>query len=308
MATGTVNWFNARRASGTNYRDLTKAKAAAALREFLDERGPALERLRERLVADGQDPDVLLDGTLESLVPLWRWLLSRLTERDAHGATDPASVPREAWPSWERHTTEEELTLSLESLILLDGLVSYLAAVVRERAPLARWETAHHRIKRYAYNKHPVLVSGKGEIHNFLPGLPVVDARAVLHGVRESPDDEMATYARSLIEQLNNPVGDTAEIMEPEPLFEVEDVRDEPGGYDLEIGLGDEIAHEWSGKVDRLLRRLSREDGVHEVFREDREIILVRAPSWSADALESWISPRLKTGWISNWSRRFRQE
>lgn len=60
--------------------------------------------------------------------------------------------------------------------------------------------------------------------------------------------------------------------------------------------------------TDRLVRKLSREDGVHEVFREDREIILVRAPSWSADALESWISPRLKTGWISNWSRRFRQE
>ena len=56
----------------TNYRDLTKAKDAAALQEFLDERGPALERLRERLLADGQDPDALLDGTFESLVPLRR--------------------------------------------------------------------------------------------------------------------------------------------------------------------------------------------------------------------------------------------
>ena len=39
----------------TNYRDLTKTGAAAALQEFLDERGPALERLRERLMAEGQD-------------------------------------------------------------------------------------------------------------------------------------------------------------------------------------------------------------------------------------------------------------
>ncbi|WP_157356967.1 hypothetical protein [Arthrobacter sp. U41] len=44
----------------TNYRDLSKAGAADALQEFLDERGPALSRLRERLVADGQDPAVLL--------------------------------------------------------------------------------------------------------------------------------------------------------------------------------------------------------------------------------------------------------
>jgi hypothetical protein len=31
-----------------------------------------------------------------------------------------ATVPREVWPSWERYTTEEEQTLSMESLILLD--------------------------------------------------------------------------------------------------------------------------------------------------------------------------------------------
>jgi hypothetical protein len=48
----------------TNNRDLTKAKAAAALQEFLDERGPALERLRERLMAEGQDPSAFLDGTI----------------------------------------------------------------------------------------------------------------------------------------------------------------------------------------------------------------------------------------------------
>jgi hypothetical protein len=56
----------------TNYRDLTQAKTGAAHQEFLDERGPALAQLLERLLADGQDPDALLDGTFESLVPLWR--------------------------------------------------------------------------------------------------------------------------------------------------------------------------------------------------------------------------------------------
>jgi|GEM_PF-3374953 hypothetical protein len=47
----------------TNYRDLTKANAAA-LQEFLNERGLALERLRERLMAEGQDPSAFLDGTI----------------------------------------------------------------------------------------------------------------------------------------------------------------------------------------------------------------------------------------------------
>lgn len=276
----------------TNYRDLTKAEATAALQEFLDERAPALSRLQERLGADGLNPDALLDGTPESLVPLWRWLLSSLTGLDAPGATDPASA-REAWPSWERYTTEEEQVLSLESLTLLDGLVSYLVAVIRHHAPLARWEIAHHRVKRYQFNNHPVLVSGTGEIHHFLPELPAVDARAALLGIRESPDDTMAEYARELIDQLNQAEGVTAEPRIPEPLVEVEDIRDEPGGYDFEIGLGDQLAHERSDDVDRLVRELSAEDGVKKVLREDRDMILVRAPSWRTDKLQAWILQRL---------------
>lgn len=152
-----------------DYINMTKAQSEAAFQEYLDERGPTLQRLREALLADGQDPDALLDGTVESLVPLWRWILSHLTGSDTPGATDTASVPREQWPSWARYSYETVGALSLESLFLLDGLVSYLGDVVQQRAPEARWEIARHRIKRYHLNKHPVLVSGTGEDHNFLP-------------------------------------------------------------------------------------------------------------------------------------------
>lgn len=71
------------------------------------------------------------------------------------------------------------------------------------------------------------------------------------------------------------------------------EIRDEPGGYDFEIDLGDEVASERSAKVDRLVRKLSRENGVSEVLREDREVILVRAPAWTAEALEAWVAQRV---------------
>ncbi|UEL29913.1 hypothetical protein [Pseudarthrobacter sp. L1SW] len=277
----------------TNYRELTKPEAAAALQEFLKERGPALTLLRERLVEDGQDPQALLDGSLESLVPLWRWLLSRLARRDAPGATDPASVPPEMWPSWERFTTAEERTLSLESLTLLDGLVSYLAEVVLGHAPNARWDVARGPQKRYHLNNHPVLVSGTGETHNFLPGLPVVDARASLNRVRESSDDRIEAYARALIGQLNQESVLTDETTEREPILEVEDIRGEPGGYDFEIGLSDELCHERSADVERLVRELSGAEGVNQVLHEDRDMILVRAPSWNTEMLEGWFLQRL---------------
>jgi len=118
----------------------------------------------------------------------------------------------------------------------------------------------------------------------------------------------MADYALRLIERLNGPEKRTLAPTEWEPPFEIEEVRDEPGGYDFEIGLSDEIAHVHSLKVDGLVRKLSRENGVLEVFREDRELILVRAPSWSAETLELWLAPRLRTGWISAVMRRFRKE
>lgn len=277
----------------TNYRDLTKSEAAAALQEFLDEREPALSLLNERLMADGLNAARLLDGTLESLVPLWSWALHRLTTSEAPGAIDPATVPRAEWPSWERYTTEEEQVLSLESLTILDGLVSYLAAVVQKRAPGARWEIARHRIKRYQFNNHPVLVSGKGDIHHFLPELLAVDARAALLGVRESPEDTIAMYAREMIEQLNEAEGVIEKSPKLEPVVEVEDIRDERGAYDFEIGLADELAHARSADVDQLVEDLSREQGIKKVLREDRDVILVRAPSWSPAALEAWILRRV---------------
>jgi hypothetical protein len=50
-----------------------------------------------------------------------------------------------------------------------------------------------------------------------------------------------------------------------------------------------------SGRMRNLavVRELSGEDGVNEVLREDRDLTLVRAPSWSIDALETWISRRV---------------
>lgn len=237
----------------THYLNQTKTQAAASLREFLDERAPALDRPRGSIAADGRDPHEILDGTVESFVPLWRWILSYLSEPQAPGATDPASVPRKDWPSWERYTMEEERVLSFESLVLLDGLISYLAAVVANRALSARWDTARHRIKRYAFNNHPVLVSENTDSHIFLPAVPAGDARAVL-GMRQSPDHRIAGYARAVIDDLSRAEEDApAEIRDPEPLVEVEDLgEDALRRRELEVSLlevspREDIAHENSG-------------------------------------------------------------
>lgn len=79
----------------TNYRDLTKAKAGAALQELLDERATAMAQLRRRVLTDGQDPDTLLDGTFESLVPLWRWSATLEFKEGQEAAGSAAKLGRE---------------------------------------------------------------------------------------------------------------------------------------------------------------------------------------------------------------------
>ncbi|MFJ5695973.1 hypothetical protein ACIP9X_19265 [Arthrobacter sp. NPDC093125] len=277
-----------------DYINMTKKQSEAAFQEYLEERGPALDRLREALAADGQDPDVLLDGSVESLVPLWRWILANSTVFDAPGGgTDSNSEPREVWPSWARHEYEVMHSLSLESLFLLDGLVSYLGDVVQQHAPEARWEIAHHRIKRYHLNKHPVLVSGTCEVHNYLPGLPRVHAYGSLTGFRESPNDTMAAYARGLIEQLNRgdqPAEDD-EMAEDEPLVEVEDLGDdELRSRELEVALREDIVFEHNRVVGRMINALKQEDGITRVIREDREVLLVGTATWSTARLQEWAA------------------
>lgn len=280
-----------------NYLNLNKNQAAVAFQEFIDERAAALERLRNVLVEDGQNPDTMLDDTVESLIPLWRWIMSHLTGPSSPGATDPATVPRKEWPSWERYTRVEERVLSFESLVLLDGLISHLAALLRAHAPSARWEIAHHPVKRYVYNNHPVLVNGRGEINNFLPDLPVADARALLRGIRASPDNAIATYASAVIDNLNaGDSGANGETVEgDEPLAEVEDLGDDPlRGRELEVSLHEEIAHEYSRQVDHMVKKLAKEDGITGVIREDREVLLVATSTWNTEKLQEWVSRYLE--------------
>ncbi|WP_323960985.1 hypothetical protein GC088_04795 [Arthrobacter sp. JZ12] len=274
----------------THYLNQTKAQAAASLQEFLDERDGALEYLRKSLSAAGRSAEESLDGTVESLVPLWQWILAQLQRPEAPGATAPASVPAEQWPSWERYTEEEERVLSMESVRLLDGLVSYLAQVVQQHAPGARWAVARHRVKRYAFNNHPVLVSDHTDAHIFLPSVPAGNARAVLLGMRESPADRIAEYANAVIEDLNPSQEATSEeALTSEPLVEVEDLGENfLRGRELELGIREDIAHEHSRTVDRLAKELKKQDGITGVVREDREVLLVQTSTWTPAQLEQW--------------------
>jgi hypothetical protein len=78
-----------------SYAEMSKQEAAAALQEFLEERPRALQHLTRSLAARAEE-NVNLDGTVESLVPLWRWVKLLLNEL----TTEPPDPEASDSPTW----------------------------------------------------------------------------------------------------------------------------------------------------------------------------------------------------------------
>ncbi|ALV43231.1 hypothetical protein AU252_20410 [Pseudarthrobacter sulfonivorans] len=269
----------------TRYEKMGKREAAAALQEFLDERPRALEALTEFLSERGGEA-VTLDESVDSLVPLWRWVKSVLTEQEA-GATLPESDA----PSWLRYGIGTEPTLSPESVAIVDAVISYLCRVVERGAPRARWRVGHHRIKSYMWQNHPVLASDGEEVAlaQMVPGT----ARGQVSGSVPSADDKLARTAAALIEALNG--GNEDMVAEDEPIVEVEDLADdELRGRELEVSLREDIVHEHNRVVGRMIKALKQEDGITRVIREDHEVLLVATTDWSTDRLHEWVAGYLE--------------
>lgn len=269
------------------YEKMKKQEAAAALQEFLEERSSALENLT-RYLAERSDGTVNLDGTVESLTPLWRWVKSVLSERIAETAEPDTSTG----PSWLRYDIGIEPTLSPESIAIIDGVISYLCSVVEQGAPRAEWRVGYNRIKSYIWQNHPVLVHDNQEVPlaDLVPGL----ARGQASGRLPSDDDKLTRMAAAAIKQLNG--NDEETVVDDEPLIEVEDLgEDALRGRELEVSLREDIANEYSREVDRLVKTLAKEDGITGVVREDREVLLVATPSWDTAQLQEWLTRYIET-------------
>ena len=264
-----------------SYAKMSKQEAAAALHEFLEERPRALEHLTRSLAARAEE-NVTLDGTVESLVPLWRWVKSVLTERTTETAESDATTS----PTWLRYNIGIEPTLSPESIAIIDGVISYLCRVVEQGAPKAQWRVGYNRIKSYIWQNHPVLVHDNEEVPlaDLVPGI----ARGQASGRLSSDDEKLSRTAAAAIKQLNGT--DEEALVEDEPLIEVEDLgEDALRGRELEVSLREDITHEYSRHVDRLVKTLAKEDGITGVIREDREVLLVTTPSWNTAQLQEWV-------------------
>lgn len=265
------------------YDMLSPAEAEAALEEFVAERAPAL-----RMLQDQVGSDVVLDRTVESLVPLWRWMTPRLTK--ASGEHDTGRRP-----TWSRYGLGSSEVLSDECLPLVDGLVSYVARVVQTRFPQVGWVLDTDPHPRYLDQNKPALAWASWRV----AAADVVSnacRRWLLKGTQD--DERLANAVRFWLTSLTDAEGQPAAESGDE-LFEVVDLRAEDGDRhsrrnpDFEIGLDDSLAGTHPKLLATLRKALSTEPGVVKVVEEDREVLLVHAPDWDEQRLTDWVNQQV---------------
>lgn len=268
----------------THYRRMSPAQSETALEEFLAERVPALRRLRAELTAQGIDPEVMLDGTPASLIPLWAWITDRRAELAADPSVPSAVEPREKWPSWARHTVTSMHVPSATMFVLLDGLVSYLAQVLLVGAPTAAWALGSPEDPDHHLHQHPVLAGDGHQI--FVPTLPMAGMLRLKRGETSLRESELAEYAVAMIGVLHE---------EHPPLAVDPPVVVVAAPQVFDVGVRADIAVRHPGVMSRMVTELTDQDGVTAVDRPAADALEVHAPEWDSDDLQRWLTAWLKT-------------
>lgn len=275
----------------TLYEWMTPQQADEALRAFVAERTPALERLRTAVAEHGPDPRTALDGTLESVARLWEWLSGRCTELGVAPEALEEDPTRDSWPSWARHGKLVDPHPPAQTLALLDGLVSYLAEAVLAAVPDAHRRLGEHRISDHPLLNYPVLAADEHQV--FLPALPLHCAYRSAHGRDPMGGAEMLAHARRTVAALR---GDGPAPPE-EPLVSV------VAGIDcFDVGLRADIAEQHPALAERLVAELVDRDGVRSVHRYVPAVLLVDVPAWDELRLKLWLTLWLQLhlpGWVT---------
>lgn len=276
--------------------ELEPAEADEVVARFVAERPQALAGLRDRLVADGQDADAWLDGSVDSLVPLWAWIKGELRGRDDDGwQSETEPFEGQPTPEWYRHATGQERLLSLDSVHLLDGVMSYVGEVVMVAVPGVAWRRGYDRVRAYINQNRPVLGCGSEEVG--VSRMVFGSGRRHLFEPGSSPDGQLRGFVDRWIDELHRAAvaeDDTAAthpldaVLDEEIAVERGDTADE---WIVEFG-DDIVALVGQSALDRLADVLPGNAGVTAAAFEDREV-LVASGTVDPAALKRWIVAEL---------------
>ena len=247
------------------FRDMRRADAREVLKAFIAARPADVERLRERLAGE------VLDLGRDSLRPVGTWLIAEGRRSDA-AAEDSSPWWAPFHPAW-----IDQLGAHGAGCATLAS--SYFFACVERARPDARWRLARR-------NNEPELeVLGRGDISYAVP-LAVARRMIVGDGTEGGPEDLRNVYDRWL--GLDPEHEELRRLLsEPLPDFLVYAVTEAESTH--AVAFSDVLAHRRSGAISRLADELAAHDAVEFAVQEDREMLLVRAPTLSVADLDAIV-------------------
>jgi hypothetical protein len=245
--------------------DLTVGEARALLDDYvagLDSRRAAfLDEVRTR-----RGPIERLDFSRDSLGPLWSWVMATYPPIPATDGAMWAADP----PWWYPFHAPLGQRIGPDLSRIVTGVAAYFAeTVIRTRD--TEWSIGKDR--RMADFRQPLLsVRGRG---SFLPdAIVLVAANQWASGTIVSEARLLSLY--DIWAGLDEP-SPTVDAEEPD-LGPYSVGRFDGTDFDAVISFDDVLAHDEDDRLARLVEALGREPGVDRAVREDREVILVRAP------------------------------
>lgn len=141
------------------FAEMTRPEAEAFLAGYVAAAPSRVASFAREVEDSGGPPAKHLDGSPDSLVPLWTWVVSRV---DA----DPGTHPGDHVPSW--YASDDQFAgegMSEDLVWLADGLAYYVADALRRAVPGARWEVGHSKVKSYVDQNRPVLAGFRVELN-----------------------------------------------------------------------------------------------------------------------------------------------
>ena len=138
---------------------LDEREAEAYFEAHVARAAPRLDEFRSEVAATGGPPAERLDGSPESLVPLWRWFVAR--PRAGGGELPPWYEPDPPGTEGER--------LPASALRDVDGLALYLALAFRQALGPLGWGIGREPPrKKYVSQHRPVLKADGYDIDTLL--------------------------------------------------------------------------------------------------------------------------------------------
>jgi alpha-beta hydrolase superfamily lysophospholipase len=250
---------------------ISRAQAVAEFEAYVAGEGERLRRFHEIVARLGGPP---LDSDAESMDRFGAWLLDAL-----EWGEPPADPPFWAPPSGTGHA------LSADSIALIDGLATFIAACYRALAPQLEWRLCTTKID--AYYQRPLL-----EPLHLAPPIPAIKVLSVAR--QDEPDRHWLGSIWAAWERNLDVIRARGFVDEPADPLPLDEVAVDPYDHDrfnaqIWIPEGAEVAL-GEARFAELATRLARLKGIEDLVHEDREVFLIRvAHGQDLDALRSRV-------------------